>query len=1487
MLSKNNYEEKLRKIEPRNDHFSIRKLTIGTVSVLLGWTLVSYGNTTAKAATIDDKIDKNPSVARQAAVQDTATISKSQNESLKVKNSQSESQLNHPADSATVSTQANTEKEKILKTTSPITKDTNLTQNSVNQNIEQNKAKNDQSQLSNIELKTQTPKLQAKSLVQEAKAAGAINFDDIKPNYNITSEAAKYDLGVTVGQGQVIYSQIYIQTLNQYVTFTTDAADPGKTLYYYTTTGMTTNGQTRPNNATTTLAATLNNPGNTMKGLMNTAAAGTMPNSLYKGGQYNVSLSMTAKGSNYYQTVISAANSTSHLNGGNSASVFWGPNSKVDWKFSAGFGSVPNYGGGASTWQSIASFVPNNVRAKIYYVNADTGELLGEKESDPTLAGNYYDIQNADPEKISVSGKNYQLVDASSVSSDVMKKEIATVNGTPILISDLKDGQKDHQGQVFMYNKGDVFITVLAAGPTYKAFVRKMLDNSGTAEYNTYTISPNEVTAGGPLQTTLDLALCRPAVKKGESFTGPSIMETNITTDGNSGIVYFYKPEQAPTPETGSITVTYHDDTDNTTIPGVGFDSGEKDVGTPVNYNPDPTIKDLENKGYKLVPGQDINIPKEIEKGAKNIVIHFVHGTTTVTPDKPGNPGQPINPNDPNGPKWPDNTGKDALEMTGSQTIHYEGAGPQTPKDNEQSTTFTKSITVDNVTGKEISSTDWAPSEHTFGIVKTPVVEGYHANVGQAGGFKSTPQDPNKTIVVTYSSNGKIISVTPDGTPIPDAPNPHFPTNPDNPTTTTDGEVPSVPGYSPETGKVGDPVKPGENPGDNVKVPYVKNPNVVATTGKVTYYDETDQKVLSIENLEGNVGESITYTTTETIAKYESEGYKFVNSDFKNGDETFKKDPSSNDFRVNFVHATITVTPDKPGEPGQPINPNDPNGPKWPDNTGKNDLEMTGSQTIKYEGAGDKTPKDNVQTTTFTRTTTVDKVTGKVISSTDWTPSEHTFGTVKTPLVEGYHASVSEAGGVKVTPQDPNKIVVVTYSPNGKIIPITPDGKPIPNAPQPPYTTNPNNPTGVTPDEKVPDIPGYTPEKSTITPDNPGKDTPVIYHKDNEPTPETGSVTVTFHDDTTNTNIPNVGYSSGEKDVGTPINYNPDPTIKDLENKGYKLVPNQDINVPKEIEKGAKNIIIRLVHGTTTVTPDKPGKPGQPINPNDPNGPKWPDNTGKDALEMTGSQTIHYEGAGSDTPKDDVQTTTFTRSVTVDDVTGKIISTSKWSPGEHTFGKVKTPQIGGYTPSANEAGGFKATPSDPKNTIVVTYSPYSPVIPDVPSNPNQPSTPTPTPDNPTPSTPNEPDDQQPDENESDSNEPTNNEPDEPENVPQPSQPNQQPVANIPTYDHNVGPHGQNPWEDTIAPHAGTVNGWINNIGPHGETVDSNGNIIAPNGEIIGYVDEYGNPHYFNQDKQELPQTGQKENDLAQAILGGVAVSLGLVGLAGVKKRKNI
>lgn len=51
MVSKNNYSEKMRKIRPQKQRFSIRKFTVGAASVLIGLTFMGVNNQKVQADT--------------------------------------------------------------------------------------------------------------------------------------------------------------------------------------------------------------------------------------------------------------------------------------------------------------------------------------------------------------------------------------------------------------------------------------------------------------------------------------------------------------------------------------------------------------------------------------------------------------------------------------------------------------------------------------------------------------------------------------------------------------------------------------------------------------------------------------------------------------------------------------------------------------------------------------------------------------------------------------------------------------------------------------------------------------------------------------------------------------------------------------------------------------------------------------------------------------------------------------------------------------------------------------------------------------------------------------------------------------------------------------------------------------------------------------------------------------------------------------------
>ena len=226
-----------------------------------------------------------------------------------------------------------------------------------------------------------------------------------------------------------------------------------------------------------------------------------------------------------------------------------------------------------------------------------------------------------------------------------------------------------------------------------------------------------------------------------------------------------------------------------------------------------------------------------------------------------------------------------------------------------------------------------------------------------------------------------------------------------------------------------------------ITVTYTK---VADQLAQIIYRDDDDNdKVLATDDSSGKAGTEINYDPQSHIDQFINKGYELKNNGFPAGAVFDNDSNKTQTFYIDFIHGRTTVTPDKPGEPGEPINPKDPNGPKWPDGTDKAGLTKTGTQTIRYVGAGDKTPADNTQKYTFSKSMVIDKVTGKVLDQGSWNIDSHTFGTVNTPVIPGYQADKAVAGGETVTPDDLNKVIIVTYAPESVPEP-TPTPEPVP-----------------------------------------------------------------------------------------------------------------------------------------------------------------------------------------------------------------------------------------------------------------------------------------------------------------------------------------------------------------------------------------------------------------------------------------------------------
>ncbi|OYS20534.1 hypothetical protein CBF49_03665, partial [Lactobacillus taiwanensis] len=1169
MLSKNNFKERLRKMEDRQDRFSIRKFSIGAVSVLIGSFI--FGVQSTQVAHADTLAEKDSTVvstknsSKVDAKSNSGTSNPSSNNQLQSANQTIDTntaKLEHkattselkPVSSNTISAvkQATPDIESSPKNQTLLTKNNAINQSQSNNQDSSNNQENSASTRNNTSVNDKANTEKADTLNTDTTISDAPNYPD---THGVVPTTQYIFDQFTLTNGQLTNNAY--TPLNMLITLTTDRNNPGNKLNYYITN----------NNYSEVYANDTIN----VDQYVNYTGVGPYPSSnlvIYNFGPNGISV---------------------NENNNNFGLAFTFGYGKYDSIINS---SDPNPFSSSNVSNAWGDTTPTNVTQTITYVDAQTGQRM---PNTPTIKSNGLtgQIYQVDPaaEKII---KGYYLVNKKrdhgvisqyknggtytnewvSQSGQLIKEVWHQINSNGVMQADvyINNVQKYDPNNL----KGIVYPSTMSKdGPT-----ELNIDNGSYVFPNPYVEQTSNIELkydplGHIIPVTPDGTPIpnAPTPQYTNSPTNPSAVEPNEPVPNIPG----YTPEvstvtpTAPGTDTkviyvpieqGSITVTVHDVTDNVNLPQYGKSSGEQDVGTGFTYDKNTVITDLENKGYKVLnPG--VVIPTTISKGAQNIIINVEHQLVPVTPENPGTPGQPINPNDPDGPKWPDGTAKNALEATGSQTIHYEGAGNKTPADNIQHFAFTKSATVDKVTGQIVSETGWNVSSHTFGNVDTPVVAGYHADKTVAGGATITPDDLNKTIVVTYAPNGHVIPVGPDGQPIPNAPQPQFPTNPDNPTGTTPSEVPVVPGYHPKNGKPGDPVDPVPGkPGENVPVKYVPDtPTPETYTGSQTikFVDGTTGKEIESPNVQkatnltgdhtfGKINTPVIkgYTTTETTA-----GGATVTKESPNAVITVTYTPNGHIIPVgpdgkpipDAPQPQFPTTPDNPsettpgqvpdvpgyhpenGKPGEPVNPV-PGKPgedvpvKYIPDTPTPET-YTGSQTIKFvDGNGTELHTPDIQT--------ADKLTG-----------DHTFGKINTPVIKGYTTTETTAGGATVTKESPNAVITVTYTPNGHIVPVGPDGKPIPDAPQPQFPTTPDNPSETTPGQ-VPDVPGYHPENGkpgepvNPVPGKPGEDVPVKYVPDT-PTPETytGSQTIKFVDGTTGKEIETPDIQTADKLTGT------------------------------------------------------------------------------------------------------------------------------------------------------------------------------------------------------------------------------------------------------------------------------------------------------------------------------------------------------------------
>ena len=361
-----------------------------------------------------------------------------------------------------------------------------------------------------------------------------------------------------------------------------------------------------------------------------------------------------------------------------------------------------------------------------------------------------------------------------------------------------------------------------------------------------------------------------------------------------------------------------------------------------------------------------------------------------------------------------------------------------------------------------------------------------------------------------------------------------------------------------------------------------------------------------------------------------------------------------------------------------------------------NDVTKATKQTVTFQGAGDKTPAADVKSD-YTFAGKDNQATGKVT----WNETSHTYGTVKVPVVNGYFADKAVAGGKTVTPDAPEATDTVTYKAFGKFVIVDENGNPIAGVSDTAYINDPNDPTKmIAVDKNLPTIPGYTAKVVPATPGDLSSDTKVVYVKNDQ------KASVVYRDKTSGSILETVTLAGKS---GEAVNYSTAERIKHYQDLGYVLVTDG-------YPAGASFDLDSTVDQAWTVSfkrvaldfnPDNAHEPGTPIYPNQPNGPKWP---AKDAYLKDVTYTVHYASKDSNAklPVDSVQKAQWKRSLTLDSVTGDILTAGEWKADKTKFDLVITPMVNGYFADKGSVASQDVTMDSKVETV--TYTKFGKII---------------------------------------------------------------------------------------------------------------------------------------------------------------------------------
>ena len=739
--------------------------------------------------------------------------------------------------------------------------------------------------------------------------------------------------------------------------------------------------------------------------------------------------------------------------------------------------------------------------------------------------------------------------------------------------------------------------------------------------------------------------IASPALK-GYTADKKSISDKNIAHDHAD-----IKEVVTYAPDAQTATVTYVDQTTGKTLTVKNLTGHTlEDTG----YNTASDIKHYVDNGYDLVSddtkGSEI-IFDDDDAADQAYTVTLKHGHATVTPDQDPQKGQ----------------------KTVTQTIKYEYAdGTATGlADNVQTLTFKRTGDKDLVTDK-VTWPDWSTvAGQQTSVVTSPALKGYTA-------------DTNEIPAITYHA------------------------------------------------------------GDS-DVTYVVKYYADAQHAVINYIDGESDEILHTDKVNGHYDEKINYSTADMIKQLEAKGYELYKDYFPAGEKFDNDDKNDQTYTVIFKHHRENVDPNHSSADGT-----------------KGTKTLT--ETVHYKYAdGTKAAEDQTAQVTFTRNGVLDDVTG-IVAWGKWNEASQSYKALTSPTIAGYTPSEAVVKRSSNSDAEQGPTLTVLYTADAQKVHVQyidgetdkllrqddldgytdetipystaegikkfegdgyelfkdnfPAGEKFDNDDKNDQTytvifkhhrenVDPNHSSA---DSKTfaavtsPAVEGYTPNHKqinefTVTPGSKDIVKTVVYVGDPQ------EAQAIFYDETTGKEISNTReIVNGKTDEAISFTKDPNEVVKELEKQGYVFdKDNANNNVFVAGTTYDKNSEVHqyfkyyFTHATTIVTPDNPKTPADVL-PDNP-GKNYPSGVAKDDLNKTVTRTINIT-----TPDGKTQTITqkaeFTRSATVDEVTGEV-TYGPWSKNV-VLESVDVPNIPGYVPSASVPE-ITVTPNDQDMTINITY----------------------------------------------------------------------------------------------------------------------------------------------------------------------------------------